>query len=1215
MTIESLDNWDHLRWNSYVSQAHHLLYVSTPKVACTSIKWWFASLEGVSDKILSCTDSSESDPELIIHDTFNKFAPHVTGLLPEQILEPLNSNEYFRFALVRNPYKRIFSAWQSKILLREPLQVGPYKNLEFFHLPIENTQDLIRAFEAFVEHIAKFEHPNFWDHHWATQTKLLRPDLISYSLISKIEDTKALGEALFKHLGTSYRDPFSLRSANESLIPYAPELFSEKARNLVREIYRADFESFDYPAELPQSKNALSPEEFQIALKATKLIRARNQRLGEIRSTLLNRVTDSEELVSSQKQTIDKLNLAVGELNSALLEKTSTHEQLIETLHSEILEKDVIHHQQIEKLHSEIIEIGAKHEAMIESIRSEHQRLQLSHTFKKQLLNECETTNGTLKSESEKLTLSSQAHESRASEVESYLQKILRSRSWRYTRPLRIIARKLPKFRSGKSDTRKELKVEHSNKTMGSIRKAIKAATYAKNHYGSYSLAAKKSIAIFKREGLAGIKERAYSLLLRNGHHTLEPISESTLPTYFTSSTEAPYQPLVTVIVPNYNHAKYLRKRLDSIYSQTYKNIEVLLLDDMSSDESHEILTEYQQQHKENTRCIFNEKNSGGVFHQWKRGLKLASGELIWIAESDDYCSDNFLEENIRNFRDEAVMLSFSRSAFVRDQDLTETWSTEEYLSELGAELWTQPFKKSAHWLVNNAWGQKNIIPNVSSAVFRNPGDMALFNSPEWYGMRVCGDWIFYLHLVRGGLVSYTTQATNYYRQHTNNTSVSAHAKDIYYQEHALVARHLIECYKLHDGVLTRLADDIQRQWKICRPDQPEDRINEVFDLDQIVKSASERKPNLVMAIYALAAGGGETFPIMLANLFKANGYCVSVLNCGEQPTEPGVRSMLRPDIPLLKLERLEYASAVFSDLGIEVVHSHHAWVDLTLAALLQGVPEVAHVVSMHGMYEMMTEHQLDSILPLMDRQISKIVYTAEKNLAPFSDDFMNRKGFTRIDNAIPDVPVNPIDRKELGISPGAFVLCLVSRGIPEKGWSEAIEAVTAAQSMTDREIHLIIIGEGDEYDRLAPNNAHENIHFLGFKSNIRDYYSASDMGFIPSRFKGESFPLVLIDCLQTGTPVLASNIGEIHYMLEADDGLAGALFDLEEWEIPVGCLSSMIANLATPSTGLYSNALSRVPAAARKFDPELLYSKYSAVYSSAIQQSSTCATSEENIQ
>ncbi len=95
-------------------------------------------------------------------------------------------------------------------------------------------------------------------------------------------------------------------------------------------------------------------------------------------------------------------------------------------------------------------------------------------------------------------------------------------------------------------------------------------------------------------------------------------------------------EPFVSIIVPNYNHEKYLRQRLDSIYGQTYKNYEVILLDDCSSDDSRTILNEYRDRYPDRTRCEFNETNSGGVFRQWRKGISLAKGDYIWIAESDD---------------------------------------------------------------------------------------------------------------------------------------------------------------------------------------------------------------------------------------------------------------------------------------------------------------------------------------------------------------------------------------------------------------------------------------------------------------------------------------------------------------------------------------------------------------------------------------------------
>ena len=129
--------FNYLRYNSYRSEQYKLFYVATPKVACTSIKWWFAALEGHSQVLHGITDSIETDHDLVIHETFYKVAPNVTGLTSEDLAVALTSDSYFRFAVVRNPYKRIFSAWQSKLLLQEPLQIGPYLQCDFLHHPIE----------------------------------------------------------------------------------------------------------------------------------------------------------------------------------------------------------------------------------------------------------------------------------------------------------------------------------------------------------------------------------------------------------------------------------------------------------------------------------------------------------------------------------------------------------------------------------------------------------------------------------------------------------------------------------------------------------------------------------------------------------------------------------------------------------------------------------------------------------------------------------------------------------------------------------------------------------------------------------------------------------------------------------------------------------------------------------------------------------------------
>ena len=231
------------------------------------------------------------------------------------------------------------------------------------------------------------------------------------------------------------------------------------------------------------------------------------------------------------------------------------------------------------------------------------------------------------------------------------------------------------------------------------------------------------------------------------------------------------FEPKVTVIVPNYNHANYLRKRLDSIYGQTYGKFRVLLLDDCSSDDSREILSEYAERYPEITTTLFNKENSGNVFRQWARGIGAAESDIIWIAESDDYCDPDFLEKLVPFFRDEAVMLAYAHSVFVDEGDEPSAFTFEQYLSDLSVDKWQQTHVETAHNEVAKSLGQKNIIPNVSSAVFRKGGFDHLFEDEKWLGMKICGDWIFYLHLIRGGKIAYSADTNNYYRFHAANSS------------------------------------------------------------------------------------------------------------------------------------------------------------------------------------------------------------------------------------------------------------------------------------------------------------------------------------------------------------------------------------------------------------------------------------------------------------
>ncbi|MEB2856615.1 sulfotransferase family 2 domain-containing protein [Pseudomonas atacamensis] len=282
---------DYFSWNSCVSDERKLFYVATPKVACTSIKWWFAELEGVARAVQLENISSETDPELVIHDTLLAVAPQLFVRSPQRLAQ-IQADGYFSFALVRNPYKRIFSAWQSKILLREPLQIVPYKGLDFVEYPIDVMSDVAGAFEAFLEYLYSHERNEFKDCHWTPQYDLLQPASFPYSAISKIEDTAALNAALSAHLGQVYVSPFTTARANESMIPYLPEFISPRSKELIDGLYSKDFEEYGYPMNIPPAKESFSQEQLTVALKGIELLRGRHQRIGEMRQCSTEQMTD-----------------------------------------------------------------------------------------------------------------------------------------------------------------------------------------------------------------------------------------------------------------------------------------------------------------------------------------------------------------------------------------------------------------------------------------------------------------------------------------------------------------------------------------------------------------------------------------------------------------------------------------------------------------------------------------------------------------------------------------------------------------------------------------------------------------------------------------------------------------------------------------------------------------------------------------------------------
>ena len=285
---ESLINLLHtdvMRLGLFVSTKKQIIYVSTPKVACTSLLWWLAEIEGYSEDDFKSVDSCEVSMDLKIHDCILKIAPHLQNFSPDEIATILTSGNFFSFCIVRNPYTRIFSAWQSKILLEEPLQIQEYKKCNFLNLPINNVKDIAYAFENFLSYIYNNEFPDINNFHWKPMVELLYPDIIPYTKIYRLERCSQMAMDFQEIVGCNTSIPLSKKNKfNDSILPFNHAFFTSKSIELIKLLYKDDFTTFDYSADMPKESINFTKKQFDVYIRAIYMLRSRHKRIGEILS-------------------------------------------------------------------------------------------------------------------------------------------------------------------------------------------------------------------------------------------------------------------------------------------------------------------------------------------------------------------------------------------------------------------------------------------------------------------------------------------------------------------------------------------------------------------------------------------------------------------------------------------------------------------------------------------------------------------------------------------------------------------------------------------------------------------------------------------------------------------------------------------------------------------------------------------------------------------
>lgn len=250
------------------------------------------------------------------------------------------------------------------------------------------------------------------------------------------------------------------------------------------------------------------------------------------------------------------------------------------------------------------------------------------------------------------------------------------------------------------------------------------------------------------------------------------------------------HTPLVSVIIPNYNHAPFLRERIESVLRQEMDDVELILLDDNSTDDSRKIIEDYRG-HCKISHIVCNERNSGSTFAQWKRGLALARGKYVWIAESDDSADSRFLSTLVPLLESRSDAVVAYCGSLIIDAEGREIPGADWDRMGRNAPI-TEVLDPQA--MIRRNLLMNNGIYNASMAVFRR--DAAPEIDECQTAMRYCGDWRFWVELAMRGSSIRVRERHNRFRQHTMKVSPWASKEGLTYTEGF--------------GIINRMADFLQ---------------------------------------------------------------------------------------------------------------------------------------------------------------------------------------------------------------------------------------------------------------------------------------------------------------------------------------------------------------------------------------------------------------------
>lgn len=226
--------------------------------------------------------------------------------------------------------------------------------------------------------------------------------------------------------------------------------------------------------------------------------------------------------------------------------------------------------------------------------------------------------------------------------------------------------------------------------------------------------------------------------------------------------------PLVTFVVTSYNYEKYILKTLESIKAQTYKNFEIIVVDDCSSDNSCEIIEDFISDNQDLKITLIKNETNQGQLASMIRGLENAKGQFISFIDSDDILLPEYAQSHIRVHMETSAAFTSCQIVEIGENDEVHTLNSNAcpHCDNLDSLFASE--KINFKLLKHKRFGGWYWSPN-SSAMFRKASIELICNYKNTHKWKICPDkFLFnFANLIGGSAIIFKPLIG--YRRHKNN--------------------------------------------------------------------------------------------------------------------------------------------------------------------------------------------------------------------------------------------------------------------------------------------------------------------------------------------------------------------------------------------------------------------------------------------------------------